>query len=133
MKKLLILVILVVIVVVFFGKRVYLRDPLGTVYRDEVKQSGVQVFINQDEEVLLVKEGEPGAYRVLVQHWDRFPGTPVSLICLPWTACVTEANNTPKLAIEWNGSATYDPKVMMTNREVSFVDRNGAKVRVELK
>jgi hypothetical protein len=130
MKKVLIGgVILLLAAIYVFRQRVYLRDPVATVYRDEVKQSGIQVFINNDAELLLVKDG-PGAYRLLVQHWDSFPGTPVSLICLPWIACVTEANNAPKLAVASNGAGSYDPKVLMTSNEVSFVDETGAKVRV---
>jgi hypothetical protein len=116
-----------------YRQRLYLRDPLGTVYRDEVKQSGLQVFINSEHDLLLVKDDVPGAYRILVQHWDRLPGAPVNLTCLRWTACLTNADNVPIVPIVWNGKGTYDPKVTMSDREVSFVDGDGVRVRVVLR
>jgi hypothetical protein len=134
MKRYLLLVLLVLVGLVFiYRERVFVRDPLGTVYRDEVKQSGVEVFINNENDVLLEKNGQPGAYRILVQHWDMVPGTPARLTCLIWTACLTEADNAPILAMVGNGNDTYDPKVTMTGSEVSFVDGSGAKIRVELR
>jgi hypothetical protein len=133
MKKLLILALVIVVVIWFFGKRVYLRDPIGTVYRDEVEQSGVQVFINERDELLLVKDSEPGAFRTILQYWDRFPGTPVTMTCLRWTACVTETDNVAKSAVVWTGTGPYDPKATMTGHEITFVDADGSKVRVELR
>jgi hypothetical protein len=134
MRKILLLAFLVLIALIFiYRQRVFVRDPIGAVYRDEVKQSGVQVYINSLNDVLLIKDSEPGAYRILVQSWDQAPGTPVRLTCLIWTACLTEADNAPIVAMVGNGPGRYEPKVVMTNREVSFVDGNGAKVRVELK
>ncbi len=134
MKRILLLVLLSLVTLIFiYRQRVYLHNPIATVYRDDVKQTGVQVYFNSLDDVLLIKDSEPGAYRVLVQGWDRAPGTPVHLTCLVWTACLTEADNAPIVAMVWNGKGTYDPQVLMTNREVSFVDGTGAKVRVELR
>ena len=130
MKKILIgAFILLMLAIYVLRQRVYLRDPVATVYRDELKQSGVQVYMNDDAELLLVKD-DPGGYRLLLQHWDRFPGTPVSLTCLRWTACLTDADNASKLAMASNGAGSYDPKVSMSAQEVSFTDESGAKMRV---
>ena len=132
MKRTLTLILLVFILLLYYYRqRVFLRDPVATVYRDEVKQSGVEIFINNADDVLLEKDDYPGAYRILVQHWDRAPGTPARLTCLPWTACVTEADNAPILPI--TDAAAYDPKVIMTDREVTFMDPTGARIRIELR
>ena len=132
MKRTLTLILLVFILLLYYYRqRVFLRDPVATVYRDEVKQSGVEIFINNADDVLIEKDDYPGAYRILVQHWDLAPGTPARLTCLPWTACFTEADNAPILPI--STAAAYDPKVTMTNREVTFVDPTGARIRIELR
>src|SRR5450631_2782810 len=117
-KRFLILVVLIVIVLYFFRERVFLRDPLGAVYRDGVKQDGVQVYINQPEDVLLMK----GNDRLMVQRWDRMPAAPLRLTCLRWTMCFTDADNAPKVAGAWNDAYKYDPKVNFTDTEIFFVD-----------
>jgi len=129
LKRFLILVVLIVIALYFFRVRVFLRDPLGAVYRDGVKQDGVQVYINQPKDVLLMN----GDDRVMVQHWDRMPAAPVKLTCLRWTMCFTDEDNAPKVAGELNESFTYDPKVIFTDTEILFVDRSGAQMRVKLR
>src|SRR5450631_3965237 len=104
MKKILLLMFIALIVwIVVYRERVYLRNPVATVYREDVKQSGVQVYFNYLNDVLLIKDSDPGGYRILVQNWDRTPGTPLRLICLPWTACFTEAETVPILPMDWHG------------------------------
>lgn len=129
LKRFLILVVLIVIVLYFFRVRVFLRDPLGAVYRDGAKQDGVQVYMNQPKEILLIK----GDDRTMVQRWDRMPATPVKLTCLRWTMCFTDADNAPKVAGELKQNYTYDPKVVFTDTEIFFVDRSGAQMRVKLR
>ncbi|HEY4382734.1 MAG TPA: hypothetical protein VGN01_20490 [Acidobacteriaceae bacterium] len=130
MKRGLLVVVLVLVGLIWvYRQRVFLRDPLGSVYRDDVKQDGVQLYINSLNDVLLIKDG-PGGYRMLVQGWDMVPGAPVRLTCMHWMACLTEADNARIVALSSNGPGTYDPKVTMLNHEVSYVDPSGAKVRV---
>ena len=134
MKTILLLVFVVLLALIFVNRqRVYVRDPLATVYRNEVQQSGVQVFINYSDDVLLEQDAGPGSYRILVQGWNRMPGTPAVLKCIRWMACLADADHAATLPIEWNGKGRYDPRVAMTSREVSFVDGDGATMRVVLR
>ena len=134
MKKIFLLAFVVLMVFIVLNRqRVYVRDPLATVYRNEVRQGGVQVFINYSNDVLLWHDAEPGAYRILVQGWNKMPGTPAVLKCVRWMACMAEADRTPTIPIARAGKGAYDPRVAMTNREVSFMDGDGARVRVELR
>jgi hypothetical protein len=114
-------------------QRVFVRDPLATVYRDGVKQSGVQVFINYSNDVLLQKDGDAGSYQTLVQGWNKAPGTPEVLKCVRWMACLTDADHATTLPIENTGKGTFDAQVAMTNREVSFIEGDGARMRVVLR
>jgi hypothetical protein len=133
-KKILLLVFLVVLVAIFVNRqRVYVRDPLATVYRDDVKQSGAQVFINYSNDVLLEQDAEPGSYRILVQGWNKMPGTPGVLKCIRWMVCLADADHATTFPIEWNGKGRYDPKVAMTSRELSFVAGDGATIKVQLR
>ena len=134
MKKILLLVFLVVLAAIFVNRqRVYVRDPLATVYRDDVKQSGVQVFINYSNDVLLEQDAEPGSYQILVQGWNKMPGTPGVLKCIRWMVCLADADHATTFPIEWNGKGRYDPKVAMTSRELSFVAGDGATIKVQLR
>jgi hypothetical protein len=133
-KTVLLLMLVVAIVwVVVNRQRLYVRDPVATVYRDDVKQSGVQVFINYSNDVLLWQDAEPGAYRILVQGWNRVPGTPVRLTCVRWMMCLADGDHAQTYPIEGVGKHRYDPRVSMTNREVSFVGGDGTAMRVVLR
>jgi len=135
MKKLFLLAFVVILVLVLLHRqRVFVRDPLATVYTsarpngaDAMKQSGVQVYINYSNDVLLMKEGT-GGYTLLVQHWNRTPGTPVRLQCIHWMACLTDADHAQMLP-----ARAYDAKVQMSDRAVSFVDPKGVAIRVDLR
>lgn len=118
---------------IVFRQREYVRDPLAKVYRNDVQQDGVEVYQNWANDVLIQKQDSPGAFRILVQDWDQTPGTPVNLTCVQWLACLTSDDRAPKLPVAWTGKGKYSPQVTMTNHEVSFVDGDGSKVRVELK
>ena len=102
------------------------------------KQSGVQVFVNASGDVLLWQDAEPGAYRILVQGWNKAPGTPMRLTCIRWIVCLTDADRASIIPLDWTGNSgrgkgKYDPHVSMTGREVSFVNGDGATMRVELR
>jgi hypothetical protein len=104
----------------------------------EGRQSGVQVFVNAAGDVLLWRDAQPGADRILVQAWNKAPGTPVRLTCLRWMVCLADADHPPTIAMDWTGNSgrhkgKYDPRVSMSGREVSFVNGDGATVRVELR
>jgi hypothetical protein len=134
MKKILLLVFVVVLGFILVNRqRVYVRDLLATVYKNDVKQSGVQVFINYSNDVLVEQDADPGAYRILVQGWNKMPGTPAVLKCLRWMACMADAEHALTFPIPWNGKGKYDPRVAMMSREVSFVDGDGATMRVTLR
>jgi hypothetical protein len=137
MKKLLLIAFLVILGLVLTHRyRVFVRDPLATVYRssgpngaEALKQEGVQVYINYSNDVLLMKEGS-GGYTLLVQHWNRMPGLPTKLQCIHWMACLTNADDAAMIPVQ---GGQYDPKVQMSDRTVSFVDPQGAVTRVELR
>ena len=106
--------------------------------RKDGRQSGVQVFVNVSGDVLLWQDAEPGAYRILVQGWNKAPGTPMRLTCIRWIVCLTDADRASIIPLDWTGNSgrgkgKYDPHVSMTGREVSFVNGDGATMRVELR
>jgi hypothetical protein len=115
---------------IFYRQRIFVRLPMASVYRDEVKQDGVQVYLNSSYDVLLEKDGEPGAYRTLVQNWSKMPGTPAELRCLRWMVCLTDADHASTIPMFLSGSEVYDPQVTMTSHEISFVNGDGATIRV---
>ena len=134
MKKSLFLIVLIVIAVLaYFRQRIYVRDPLATVFRNEVQQNDVQVFQNYSNSVLLEKDDDPGAYRILVQDFDLTPAVPERLVCIRWLVCLTEDDRAPTIPVQSAGKGKYNPKTSLTSRELTFVDGNGDRVRVELR
>ena len=139
MKRLLILAFFVLLALVLYNReRVFLRDPLATVWKsakpdgsNAVKQPDVQVYINYSNDVLLMHEAHPGGYTLLVQHWNRTPGTPVQLKCIHWMACLTDDDHAAILPVQPTGN--YDPKVQMTDRDVAWVDPQGGRMHVQLR
>ncbi|MGP8259188.1 MAG: hypothetical protein ACLQM6_04455 [Acidobacteriaceae bacterium] len=138
MKKILLLVLVVGIALIAVNRqRIYVRDPLATVIKNDAKQSGVEVYVNVSDDVLLWREAEPRESRILVQGWNKVPGTPERLTCLRWMVCVTDADRASIIPLDWNSYGTsrgkYDPVVTMTGREVTYMDADGATIRVELR
>ena len=134
MKTILIVALLVLLAVIFVNRqKVFVRDPLATVYRNDVKQSGVEVFINYSSDVLMERDSDSGSYWTLLQGWNRMPGTPTVLKCLRWMVCLTDADHATALPMEWSGKGKYNPRVTMTSAEVSFADGDGATMQVELR
>ena len=138
MKKILLLVLLMVIALIVLNRqRLYVRDPMATVYRNDARQGGVQVFISVTGDVLLWREAEPRESRILVQGWNKMPGTPERLTCLHWMVCLTDADHASIIPLDWNSygtkNGTYDPKVSMSIREVTYLDADGSTMRVELR
>jgi hypothetical protein len=121
-KKLFVLLALGFAVFVWvYRERLFLRDPLGVVERDGVKEDGARVFINYSNDVLM----RDGGQWVLVQGWSRVAGLPARLNCVQGLACMTEADHA-----EVTSAGT---KVEMSNRVVTFVDDDGVAVRVALR
>jgi hypothetical protein len=134
MKTILTLLLIASLALLIYNRqRIYLRDPLATVYRNDVQQTGVEVFINYSSDVLLEQDAEPAPSSILLQDWNKMPGTPTTLTCLRWIACMTDADQASAIPLAWTGKGKYDPKVFMTTREVSFVDANASAVRIELR
>jgi hypothetical protein len=126
MKKLLAVLLLVLIVFAVLNReRLYVRNPLASVSRNGVAESGVQVFINQRNDVLLEHDDAP-RYVTLVQH-DQPVGTPRLLHCVHFMACMTETAVEP--VIGSGGGAHIE---LMTSRSVAFRDAQGREAVVKL-
>jgi hypothetical protein len=102
------------------------------------RQSGVQVFVSAAGDVLLWQDAQPGGYRILLQSWNKLPGTPMRLTCIRWIVCLADADHASTIPLDWTGNSgrgrgRYDPQVTMSGRRVTFVDGAGALMRVELR
>ncbi len=126
MKKFVILVAVVMVaLIVVWRQRLFVRDPLGGVVRDGVKEAGAQVYINYSNDVLVENDNDP-AYLLVVQHGQHV-GTPVRLKCVHWMACLSEADMTPLVQ-------TMDVTVNeMSSKLVEFTDKAGHVERVTLR
>ncbi len=150
MKPIVFVALLILFAFIVINKdRIYVRDPLATVYKTEpgneatpgaspdtrtaVKQAGAEVYINYLNDVLVVEQEPAGGSRTLVQNWSKMPGTPTELRCLRWTACLATEDRVPTFPMVWTGQGTYDPQVTMSDQRVTYVDGAGATQRVELR
>jgi hypothetical protein len=128
MKKILLLLTLILIAFIAINRqRIYLRDPLAAVYRNEVKQDGAWVFINYSNDVLVQTGGVQTTGEYLVQGWNNTPGSPAELKCLLGLACLAETDHAPMTPFPGAKPAT------MTNRQVAFKDGSGTAVRITLR
>ena len=151
-----VLAVLLLGALIYYRQRIYVRDPLATVYRGDVPQAGVQVFINYSNDVLLEKEDGPDPYRILIQDLNRVPGAPMTLTCIHWIACLTDSDRTSTIPLTATGNlrpgspsrrganpppdparrgvrSPYDPKVFMASRQVLFTAPDGAPMRIQLR
>ena len=108
-------------------QRLYLRDPLGAVYRNDVKQPHTRVFINYSNDVLVQHGENLQMEEYAVQGWNGVPGVPVELKCLQELACLASADHMPMSPLA--GST----RAQMTNRQVSFTDETNKSVRIVLR
>lgn len=126
MKKIiLLLVVLAAVFVVWSRQRLYLRDPLGSVMRDGVKEAGAQVLINYSNDVLLQNYNAP-MYVQLVQHGGRV-GTPAEMHCVAYVMCLMEADQ-PSFASAEEGATVGT----MTGKTVEYRDAKGRDTVVTL-
>ncbi len=129
-KTILILAFVVLLGAIMVNReRVYLRDPIATVYRNNVEQHGIEVYQNYSNDILLQKDDT----RILVQNWNATPGTPARLTCMRWMACLTDADQAHIIPIAPDYKPGLDPRVTMTKREITFVDADKSNVRVVLR
>jgi hypothetical protein len=125
-KKLILLVVLVAVVFVVWNRqRVYVRDPLGSVVRDGVKEAGAQVLINYSNDVLLQNYNAP-MYVTLIQHGDRV-GTPAEMHCVAYVACLMDAEQ-PSFVMTEDGAKVST----MTGKVVEYRDAKGRDTVVTL-
>jgi hypothetical protein len=124
-KFFLVLFIVFVVFVVVYRQRLFLRDPLASMTRDGVTETGAQVFLNYPNDVL-VENDNPPKYVLIVQHGQHL-GTPLRLTCVHWLACMTDADAatlSEPLAAQVNE---------MSGKLVEFRDAAGHDVRVTLR
>jgi len=124
-KFILLLVVLAVVFVVWNRHRLYVRDPLGSVLRDGVKEQGAQVLINYSDDVLLQNYNAP-MYVTLIQHGDRV-GTPGILHCVAYVMCLLDADVPSFIAIDEGA------KVTMSGKMVEYRDTKGRDTVVMLR
>lgn len=129
MRKLLLLLFIVFVAFVAINRqRLFLRDPLATVYRNSVPVDGARVYINYFNDIFVEEPGEGRTW--IVQNWNKVPGTPAAITCLHGMACLTDADHASATPL---GSASYQPGTQMSDREVSFNDGYGIGIRVTLR
>ena len=127
MKKLIGLLLLVAIVfLVYHRQRVYIRDPLGGVTRDGVKEPGAQVFINYSNDVLIENDHVP-IYVTLVQHGQP-AGLPGNIGCIHFVVCMTDADVATLIYTESTTGAES-----MSATAVKFRDARGRETVVKLR
>jgi len=125
-KLILLLVVVAVVFVVWNRQRLYVRDPLGSVTRDGVKEQGAQLLINYSNDVLLQNYNAP-MYVTLIQHGDRV-GSPVEMHCMAYVACLLDADVPAFLVTDSGAKVTT-----MTGKMVEYRDANGRDTVVTLR
>ena len=124
MRKLLIVVLIVLVVaVVVLRQRLFLRDPLGKLYVNNVEITTARVFINYTNDVVVTTANTDASPAIfLVQHWDGVPGRPQAVNCMSTLVCLSEDDHANKVPL---GGRNYNPKTTMSDRDVTFVDYGG--------
>jgi hypothetical protein len=126
LKKILLLVFVVAVVFVVWNRqRLYVRDPMGSVMRDGVKEQGAQVLINYSNDVLLQNYHAP-MYVLLVQHGDRV-GTPAEMHCVAYAMCLMDADEPAFVSTEEGVKIAT-----MTGKRVEYRDEKGRDTVVTL-
>ncbi len=135
MKKLFLLAFVLLLGYILVNRqRVFIRDPLARVSVNGTQASGYQVYINYSNDVLLERDDKIiPVFGILVQNWNRIPGTPATLRCVHWMACMTDADHATTVPLDLTGGGTYEPHTAMTNREVSFTDGHNEAIQITLR
>jgi hypothetical protein len=126
LKKLFLVAVLVFVVfVVVERQRLFLRDPLAKVTRDNVIEDNMRVYINYSNDVLLEHTEEPVTLTI-VQHGQHI-GIPRMLRCLHWVACMTDGEQAGLV------ETMAGPVGEMSGKMVEFKDDKGRDVKVTLR
>lgn len=124
-RFILLLTVALIVLAILYHQRLFLRDPLGKVERNGIAVADARVFINYSNDILVQEEG--GRRMFVVQNYNRLPGAPAGLTCFQGLLCLTPSDQAVP------GPADPDRAAAMSNREVSFVDSLGARVRVQIR
>lgn len=88
-KLILLFVVVALAFVVVEREKLFVRDPLGSVTRNGVKEDGAQVFINYNNDVMIENDHAP-LYVEIVERGHAV-GYPANLKCVHWMMCLTDA------------------------------------------
>lgn len=127
MWKIVALIVIAFGVFAFFNReRLFVRDPLGSVSRDGVKEHGAQVFVNFSNDVLLENDNAP-MYFNLLEH-GKPVSAPEGLKCIHYLVCLVNGYPSPDATV-----LPDDKLLSMSDREVHFRDSQGREVQVVLR
>jgi len=112
-KWIVLLVVAVGLFAVYNRNRLFVRDPLGSVTRDGVKEQGAQVFVNYANEALLENDNSP-MYITLIEHGNRI-GVPAKINCIHYLVCLLDADQATLVAAPTKGEVD-----VMDGREVRY-------------
>ena len=132
MKRIVIVgLLLLIVVLVVFRQRLFVRDPIAKVERNGLQETEYRVYLNYFNDILVEDMGQGRRYLVQARNGvPMVPGVPGHLGCVRGLACLTEENFA---TTEPLGGKGYAPAVEMTNAYVTFVDGDGASMRVSLR
>jgi hypothetical protein len=120
--------VLLMIFVAVFRQRIFVRDPLGEVERNDIAEGAARVYINYSNDILV--EDAAANKRYLVEGWNRVPGIPKRLACFTGLACWTDATEATVFPL---GEAPNQVRAVMSAKEVTFADETGAGIKVKLR
>lgn len=91
MRRIIVLLLIVLAGFVAWNRhRLFVRDPLGNVVRNQAQESGAQVYMNFDSDVLIENDNPP-MYVEVIAH-DNHTGVPQKLHCIHYIACLMDAD-----------------------------------------
>ena len=127
MRKLILLLVLMAAIFAYLNReRLFVRDPLGSVTRDGVKERGAQVFVNYTNDVLLENDNTP-MYVNIIERGQPV-GAPDALKCIHYLVCLANGYPTPQ-TFALPGAQLES----MSSREVRFRDSQGHEAVVTLR
>ena len=127
MRKLIgVVLLLAVVFVIWSRQRMYVRDPLGSVVRDGVKEHGAQIYINYSNDVLLENFNAP-MYVTVVQHGEHV-GTPAVVHCIAFVVCLLDADVATLLDAGGGAKVTS-----MSGKTVEVREANGQDIVITLR
>lgn len=127
MRRWLLLAVLVAVAfAVVERNRLFLRDPLGSVTRDGVREAGAQVYINFRNEILIENDHAPMYFNVLLGGHPV--SAPETMKCIHYIACLLSGDDLPQTtAVPGAHMLSMDP------RQASFRDGEGRQVHITLR